>query len=147
MEIPFGTSRRSDIGIEWELACVDRESGELSDSGSQILEAMGASETDGYPQVTAELLTNTVEVVSGPHVLVKHAVGDLAAMIARARAVADPLGVDFMCSGTHPFSEWKSQHVTPYHKRYETFIDRTQWWGRQMLIWGVHMHIGVDDRE
>jgi carboxylate-amine ligase len=147
MEIPFGTSRRSDIGIEWELACVDRESGELSGAGRQILEAMGASETDGYPQVTAELLTNTVEVVSGPHVLVKHAVGDLAVMIARARAVADPLGVDLMCSGTHPFSEWKSQHITPYHERYETLIDRTQWWGRQMLIWGVHMHIGVDDRE
>lgn len=147
MEIPFGTSRRSNIGLEWELACVDHTSGELTPAAPGILAALNPNHDDGFPQVTAELLTNTVEVVSGPHDRVKDAVADLSEMIARVRAVADPLGVDLMCSGTHPFSQWFQQHVTPDNERYATLIDRTRWWGRQMMIWGVHMHVGVDDRE
>jgi len=147
MEIEFGSSRRSNIGLEWELACVDRTSGELTPAAPEILAALGEGVEGEYPQVTAELLTNTVEVVSGPHDLVKDAVADLSQMIDRVREIADPLGVDLMCSGTHPFSQWFQQHVTPDHERYATLIDRTQWWGRQMMIWGVHMHIGVEDRD
>jgi len=147
MEIPFGTSRRSNIGLEWELACVDRTSGELTPAAPGILAALGEGKDGEFPQITAELLTNTVEVVSGPHDLVKDAVADLSEMIDRVREIADPLGVDLMCSGTHPFSQWFQQHVTPDHERYATLIDRTQWWGRQMMIWGVHMHIGVEDRD
>ena len=147
MEIPFGTSRRSNIGLEWELACVDHSSGELTPAAPQILEVLNPTHDDGFPQVTAELLTNTVEIVSGPHDRVSDAVGDLRSMVSRVREVAEPLGVDLMCSGTHPFSQWFQQHVTPDNDRYATLIDRTRWWGRQMMIWGVHMHIGVDDRE
>lgn len=147
MEIEFGSSRRSNIGLEWELACVDRTSGELTPAAPGILEKLGEGKDGEFPQITAELLTNTVEVVSGPHDLVKDAVADLSEMIDRVRAIADPLGVDLMCSGTHPFSQWFQQHVTPDHERYATLIDRTQWWGRQMMIWGVHMHIGVEDRD
>ena len=147
MEIEFGSSRRSNVGLEWELAVVDHTSGELSPTAPEILTRMGAQHDDGFPQVTAELLTNTVEVVSGPHDHVANAVGDLERMIERVRLVSDDLGVDLMCSGTHPFSQWFQQQVTPDHERYATLIDRTQWWGRQMMIWGVHMHIGVDDRE
>lgn len=145
MEIPFGTSARSNVGIEWEIALVDADSGELSPSGPEIIAAIG--ETEGYPEITAELLTNTVEVVSGPHNHVKNAVAELESMIDRVRAAAEPIGVELMCAGTHPYSQWFEQHVTPDHERYATLIDRTRWWGRQMLIWGVHMHVGVDDRE
>jgi len=147
MEIPFGTSRRSNIGLEWELACVDHTSGELTPAAPRILAALNPTDDEGFPQVTAELLTNTVEVVSGPHDRVRDAVGDLRTMVARVREVADPLGVDLMCSGTHPFSQWFQQQVTPGKERYATLIDRTRWWGRQMMIWGVHMHVGVEDRE
>ena len=147
MEIPFGTSRRSNIGLEWELACVDHSSGELTPAAPQIFEVLNPTHDDGFPQVTAELLTNTVEIVSGPHDRVSDAVGDLRSMVSRVREVAEPLGVDLMCSGTHPFSQWFQQHVTPDNDRYATLIDRTRWWGRQMMIWGVHMHVGVDDRE
>ena len=60
--------------------------------------------------------------------------------------VADELGVDLYSAGTHPFAEWSTQLLTPGH-RYEELIDRTQWWGRQMLIWGVHVHVGVAHRD
>lgn len=51
-----------------------------------------------------------------------------------------------MCAGTHPFGRWAQQKVTD-QERYATLIDRTQWWGRQMLIYGVHVHVGVEDRD
>jgi carboxylate-amine ligase len=60
--------------------------------------------------------------------------------------VAEELGVDLYCAGTHPFAQWSTQLLTPGH-RYEELIERTQWWGRQMLIWGVHVHVGVSHRD
>ncbi|HWJ84449.1 MAG TPA: glutamate--cysteine ligase, partial [Cellulomonas sp.] len=50
-----------------------------------------------------------------------------------------------MGGGTHPFANWATQKVSD-KQRYATLIDRTQWWGRQMLIYGVHVHVGVEDR-
>jgi carboxylate-amine ligase len=146
MEIEYGTSARSTIGLEWEIACVDHTSGELTAAAPEVLRQLGDG-GDGFPQVTHELLTNTVEMVSGPHSLVKDAVADLDTMLAKTRAITDGLGVDLMCAGTHPFSQWFQQEITPNSDRYETLIDRTQWWGRQLMIWGVHMHIGIEDRE
>ena len=146
MEIEFGSSPRSSVGIEWELACVDHSSGELTAAAPEVLGAL-ASDDSVFPHVTQELLTNTVEVVSGAHEKIADAVADLEKMIGQVREITDPLGVDLMCAGTHPFSQWFQQEVTPGKERYETLIDRTQWWGRQMMIWGVHMHVGIDDRD
>jgi len=144
MEIEFAPSERSTIGLEWELACVDHASGELTGAAPEVLARL-ADPHDAFPQVTGELLTNTVEIVSAPHHRVGSAVADLERMVERVRGVTDPMGVDLMCAGTHPFSQWFQQEVTPGKERYATLIDRTQWWGRQMMIWGVHMHVGVDD--
>ncbi len=141
------SSARSSVGLEWELACVDHDSGELTPAAPEVLAKLGEGEDGVFPQVTAELLTNTVEVVSGPHDRIRDSVGDLSHMIDRVRTVTDGMGVDLMSAGTHPFSQWFEQDVTPNHERYATLIDRTQWWGRQMLIWGVHMHIGIEDKK
>ena len=40
----------------------------------------------------------------------------------------------------------RAQQLTEGH-RYEELINRTQWWGRQMLIWGVHVHVGMPEQE
>jgi carboxylate-amine ligase len=144
MDIEFAASERSTVGIEWELACVDHASGELTPAGPEVLARLDDPQ-DTLPQVTGELLTNTVELVSAPHHRVSAAVDDLRRMVERVTEVTEPMGVDLMCAGTHPFSQWFQQEVTPGKERYATLIDRTQWWGRQMMIWGVHMHVGVDD--
>ena len=59
--------------------------------------------------------------------------------------MTDPLRGELMSAGTHPFARWAQQKVTD-KQRYTTLIDRTQWWGRQMLIYGVHVHVGIEDR-
>lgn len=144
MGIEFARSERSRLGIEWEIACVDRRSGELSPAAPDILPKLGP--TESFPHATSELLTNTIELVSAPHHRVRHAVADLTDLLERASALAEPLGVQLMCAGTHPFSQWFQQRVTPGKPRYDVLIDRTRWWGRQMMIWGVHVHVAVEDR-
>ncbi|ARC57314.1 Putative glutamate--cysteine ligase 2 [Frondihabitans sp. 762G35] len=143
--IEFGRSERSTLGLEWELAVVDRTSGELAPHAPSILQSLRHLNDDGV-RVTHELLTNTVEVVTGVHHRVASAVDDLATTIDAVRASAEVMNADLLCAGTHPFSQWFQQEVTPDSERYETLIDRTRWWGRQMMIWGVHAHVGVDDR-
>ena len=49
--------------------------------------------------------------------------------------------MELFCAGTHPFAKWSAQKLTDA-PRYAELIKRTQWWGRQMLIWGVHVHVG-----
>lgn len=146
MQIDFAKSGRSTLGIEWELALVDHASGELAPAAPGILGAVELPNGDENPHITAELLTNTVEVVTGVHRTVAGAVADLSRTIDAVREVADPMGVDLMCAGTHPFSQWFMQQVTD-KERYQTLIDRTQWWGRQMMIWGVHVHVGIENRD
>ncbi|BDZ51189.1 hypothetical protein GCM10025867_34300 [Frondihabitans sucicola] len=143
--IPFATSKRSTLGLEWELALVDRSSGELAPYAPSILPALRHLNDDG-DRVTKELLTNTIEVVTGVHTRVADAVADLSSTIDLVRDEAEILGADLMCAGTHPFSQWFQQEVTSGSERYETLIDRTRWWGRQMMIWGVHAHVGIDDK-
>ena len=71
---------------------------------------------------------------------------DLRGTIHEILPIADELGVDLFGAGTHPFGTWSTQQLTPGH-RYEEMVNRTQWWGRQMLIWGVHVHVGLPARD
>ncbi len=143
--VSFAASQRSSLGVEWELALVDADSGELRQVAAVVLEALRPDGEAGHPKVKQELLLNTVEVVTGVCRTVAEARADIAASVAEIRAVTEPLRVDLMSAGTHPFSRWATQQVTD-KQRYATLIDRTQWWGRQMLIYGVHVHVGVEAR-
>ena len=146
MEIPFARSERSTVGIEWELALVDVDSGDLRQVAQTVLDDVRPADGGEHPNIRQELLLNTVEVVSDVRRTVAEAGADLERSIERIRQVTDPLRVELMCAGTHPFARWTQQKVTD-KKRYATLIDRTQWWGRQMLIYGVHVHVGIEDRE
>ncbi len=146
MDIPFARSARSSVGIEWELALVDKDSGDLRQVAQTVLDAVRPPAGGEHPHIRQELLLNTVEVVSGVCRTVGEAGADLERAIAEVRTVTDPLRVELMCAGTHPFAQWAHQKVTD-KERYATLIDRTQWWGRQMLIYGVHVHVGVEDRD
>lgn len=142
--MPFATSARSSVGLEWEIMLADEVTGDLVPRAPEVLSALEeASALERYT-VTGELLTNTVEVTSGVGRTVEAAVDDIADAIAAVRQVTDPLGIALMCAGSHPFAQWYDQKVTD-KTRYHSLIERTQWWGRNMMIWGIHVHVGVDD--
>jgi carboxylate-amine ligase len=145
VHIPFAPSARSSVGVEWELALVDTDSGDLRQVAQTVLAAVRPPGGGEHPHIRQELLLNTVEVVSGVCRTVRQAGDDLERAIEQVRVITDPLRVELMCAGTHPFARWTQQKVTD-KQRYATLIDRTQWWGRQMLIYGVHVHVGIEDR-
>ncbi len=146
MDIRFTESRPSTIGVEWELPLVDRDTGDLTPRAPAVISAVQQRLGD-RDRVTEELLTNTVEVVTGVHSRVQDATSELSGIIGEVIDAAEPLDAQVMCAGTHPFAVWDQQEITPDSEHYTTLIDRTRWWGRQMLIWGVHVHVGIDDRD
>lgn len=144
MTVPFATSARSSVGLEWEIMLADGESGDLLPRAPEVLAAVEEESSLERYTVTGELLTNTVEVTSGVGDTVAAAVDDIADAIAAVRTFTDPAGIDLLCAGSHPFAQWYHQSVTD-KTRYHKLIERTQWWGRNMMIWGIHVHVGVED--
>ena len=137
----FHPSAGRTVGIEWEFAPVDRRTGDLVSVAEQVLDAVRPPGAPGHPRIHQELLLNTVELVTGVSRTVPEAVEDLRSSLAEVRRVTDPMDVELFSAGSHPFANWREQRVTD-GERYATLIDRTQWWGRQMLIYGVHVHVG-----
>lgn len=144
MTVPFATSARSSVGLEWELMLADNESGDLVPRAPELVPELEDRTALERYTVTGELLTNTVEVTSGVGDTVAAAVDDIADAIAEIRTLTAPRGIELLCAGSHPFAQWYDQSVTD-KTRYHRLIERTQWWGRNMMIWGIHIHVGVDD--
>ncbi|MFT4215410.1 MAG: glutamate--cysteine ligase [Microbacterium sp.] len=144
MTVPFATSARSTIGVEWEIMLADGRTGDLAPRAPEVLAGVGDAAALERYTITGELLTNTIEVTSGVGDTVATVMDDIADAIAMVRTVTNPLGLDLLCAGSHPFAQWYDQRVTD-KTRYHTLIERTQWWGRNMMIWGIHMHVGVED--
>lgn len=149
-KIKFADSAQSTIGVEWEIALVDHETADLCSVAERVLcklkEDAGISHEEEHPTIKPELLMNTVEVVTGVHHTVAEAAAELRENVRTLSEVTTPMGVDLYCAGSHPFAAPTSQPVTD-KDRYANLIDRTQWWGRQMVIYGVHVHVGLNDRE
>jgi carboxylate-amine ligase len=137
VRIDFAGSERPTLGVEWEFALVDAQSWDLSNEAAEVITDIGAT-----PHVHKELLRNTIEVVTGVCDTVAEAMEDLRSTLIPVRTVVEDRGMELFCAGTHPFARWSAQELTD-GPRYAELINRTQWWGRQMLIWGVHVHVGV----
>jgi len=135
--IDFAGSARPTVGVEWEFALVDAQTRDLSNEATAVIAEIGEN-----PRVHKELLRNTVEIVSGVCDCTAQAVEDLRATLRSARQIVRDRGMELFCAGTHPFARWSAQRLTDA-PRYAELIKRTQWWGRQMLIWGVHVHVGI----
>ena len=145
--LSFASSAQSTLGAEWELAIVDAEDFALASRAPEVLEALKADGNENFQgKIVGEMLTNTLEIVSGVQAEVAGITADLSETLDYLRSILAPRGLDVLSAGTHPFSPWWEQEVTPAY-RYEELVNRTQWWGRQMLIFGVHTHVGIANRD
>jgi carboxylate-amine ligase len=133
----FATSPRPTIGVEWEFALVDAQTRDLSNAATTVIAEIGEN-----PRVHTELLRNSVEIVSGICDCTMQAMEELRCTLRTARRIVRRRGMELFCAGAHPFARWSDQRLTD-GPRYAELINRTQWWGRQMLIWGVHVHVGL----
>jgi carboxylate-amine ligase len=142
VQIPFTSSPRSSLGVEWELELVDLESRELATAASDILKELGAPHGGEHPKAKHELLESCIEVITGVCTTVAEATADLQATLDEVCAAATSRGLGVMCSGTHPFTDWATQEISP-NPRYAKLIEDMQWLARRLQIFGVHVHVGV----
>jgi carboxylate-amine ligase len=142
VQIPFHSSERASLGVEWELQLVDPQTRELTSGATQILAEITPAGLDEHPKAKHELLQSTVEIITGVCTTVAEAKADLAGTLAEVVAAADRRGLGVMCAGSHPFTRWDSQEISP-KERYAQLVERMQWLARRLQIFGVHVHVGV----
>lgn len=135
------------VGIEYELALIDSE-GQLVNRAQAVIDAASPMLAKGeaeVPRLEREFLANTVEVVTGVCDTIPQAMKQIRGGVRAVAEAAEGEDLAVWSAGSHPFAQWEDQEVSD-KGTYSEIIERTQFWGRQMLIWGLHVHVGVSEQ-
>ena len=139
--IPFTSSPAPTLGVEIELQIVDPSTFNLKQGSVALLDRLG-----DHPRVKQELTQSTVEVITGICGDVDEALADLSGSMRELYTLGDELGLAFSSAGTHPFGQWRDQKIYP-NDRYQNLVDKIQWPARRLLIYGLHVHVGLSSGE
>jgi carboxylate-amine ligase len=138
------------LGIEEELMILDAETLDLSNSIESILEAVGAPEGPAVagapqePEVKPELMESVLEIATTPTRNTREAGEQLRSLRRQVQQVAGERGLAIGASGTHPFALWEEQRIVA-RPRYRDLVAALRFVARQELLFGVHVHVGMDD--
>jgi glutamate---cysteine ligase / carboxylate-amine ligase len=131
------------LGIEEEYQIVDPNTRELKSHIQQILE-------DGtrilQERIKPEMHQSVVEVGTGVCKNIREARADLVELRTSLAKLAISKGLRIVAGSTHPFSDWKLQDITD-HDRYHGLVNDLQDIARANLIFGLHVHVGIVDKE
>ena len=145
MHIPFNASEGASLGIEVELEIVDRASRELASAATSILTELGAGHPGGeHPKAKHELFECTIEIITGICTTVAEARDDLQGTLKEVAAPAERRGLALLCSGTHPFSDWHDQQISPdprYH--WTNDVERYCWNDMQTILAALNADASV----
>ena len=130
------------LGVEEEFQIVDPQSGDLR---SHVSELLASSAPMLGEQIKREMHQSIVEV--GTKICAD--VNELSDEIYRNRrelaSAAERVGLAVAAAGTHPFSRWEDQIISP-GVRYDNIVEELQQLARSLLIFGLHVHVGLPDR-
>jgi glutamate---cysteine ligase / carboxylate-amine ligase len=131
------------LGIEEEFQIIDPETRELR---SHIQQLLDGGKVVLKERVKAEMHQSVVELgteICGDARVARQQVVHLRSELAK---LAAQHGLQIASAGTHPFSHWMDQLIT-VHERYATIVKDMQQVARTNLIFGLHVHVGIPDRE
>jgi carboxylate-amine ligase len=128
------------IGVEIELQLVDAKTLALSSSIEDVLARLPEGLAD---QIKPELMQSYLEINTKVCHTVREAGDDLRSKLEDLQKVTDSLGIRPFWAATHPFSSWRDQKIT-VNDRYYRLIELMQDVGRQLVTFGLHIHVGVD---
>lgn len=131
------------VGIEEEFQVVDPETRELKSHIAEIFEE-GRESLEG--KMKPELHHPVVEVGTSVCEDIAAARAEVFGTRARLAHLARSKGLRIAAAGTHPFTHWADVGIT-FNPRYERLISDLQMVARANLIFGLHVHVGVEDRE
>ncbi|APT93795.1 carboxylate--amine ligase [Corynebacterium phocae] len=140
----FSRSARPTLGVEWEVALIDPETRDLVPRGPELIERVNARVPDIH--LEKEFLQNTVELVTGICDTVPQAMEELRVGLQHVQREAQDMGLKVWSAGGHPFSDFRTNPLGD-KESYKEIINRTQYWGQQMLLWGTHVHVGISHED
>ncbi|MEO8665731.1 MAG: carboxylate-amine ligase [Ignavibacteria bacterium] len=131
------------LGIEEEFQIVNPVTRELQSHVQSIFD-------DGKillkENLKPEMHMSVVEIGTGICKNIKEARLEVTALRSSLAKLADQSGLRIAAAGTHPFSHWKDQEITD-QPRYKEIVDEMQETARANLIFGMHVHVGIANRE
>src|ERR671935_967861 len=140
----FGKGDPYTLGVEEEYQLLDGETFDLVQHIDTMLDAVSGHELEA--RINAELMQSTIEITTP----VCHTAGDVLRWLTTLRTyvtdTARTNGLRVGSAGTHPFSLFERQRITA-KDRYRALIDQMQYVARRELIFGMHIHVAVDDPE
>jgi glutamate---cysteine ligase / carboxylate-amine ligase len=131
------------LGVEEELMIVDARTMDLVSAVEELMVDV-PPETEG--QVKPELLQSVLEIATDVCRNVAEAAGQLEDLRRRVRETAEKKSLTIGSAGTHPFAKWEDQRIVD-HERYHQILDALGFVVRQELLFGLHVHVGIDDPE
>ena len=135
--------RHFTLGVEEEYMVLDPKTWELKSHEQKIVNEGHKILKD---KVKAEMHQAVVEVGTGICSNVDEALMDIATLRGTIAEIAGNMGFAMGAAGTHPFSMWHSQLITD-HQRYHEIVKELQEAARSNLIFGLHVHVGMEDRK
>ncbi|WJY98333.1 glutamate--cysteine ligase [Corynebacterium fournieri] len=140
----FARSAGPTLGVEWEVCLVDPETRDLVPRAAEVIEEVQAR----HPEIhlEREFLQNTIELVTPVCANTKEAIRALQRDLNAVKEIADEMGLKLWASGGHPFSDFRNNPLSPKNT-YEEIVNRTQYWGQHMLLWGTHCHVGISHED
>ena len=131
------------LGIEEEFQIVDPQTRELR---SHITEMIEEGQMILGEQVKPEMHQSMIEIGTGICNNIQEARADLVKLRRTISSLAESKGLRIAAASTHPFSSWREQKITP-DAHYEALLNEMQMLAQSLLIFGMHVHVGIDDRE
>lgn len=133
---------RLTIGIEEEFQIVDAQ-GQLKSHIETLLAAAGGRMGE---QLKREMMQSVVEAGTKICADISEAREEILTLRGTLSALLKPAGLRIASAGTHPFSHWQDQEITE-HERYKILEEELQDVIRELLIFGLHVHVGIPDPE
>jgi glutamate---cysteine ligase / carboxylate-amine ligase len=130
------------LGIEEELMIVDDQTLDLANSIEGLLDDLRDVPTEG--EVKPELMESVCEIATTPCRDTREAGAQLRSLRRQVQQVAAQRGLAIGAAGTHPFALWEDQRIVS-RPRYRDLIAGLQFVARQEIIFGIHVHVGIDD--
>jgi carboxylate-amine ligase len=138
----FGASESYTLGVEEEYMLLDPESFDLVQHIEMVLDAIQGDELAS--RLNAELMQSVLEIATPVCRTAGDVMRELQTLRGYVRDVARAQGLRVGSAGTHPFSLFERQRITA-KDRYHALIDQLQYVARRELIFGMHIHVAVDD--
>src|SRR5258706_5300163 len=131
------------LGIEEEFQIVDPQTRELK---SHVVEFLDEGRMLLGEQIKPEMIQSQIEVGTGVCKNIQEARADITRLRAIISSLAQKNGLKIAAASTHPISRWQDQEIFD-DERYELLIEELQTVARSLLIFGLHVHVGIADRE